>query len=105
MVAANIKTLPNTRIGNKPLYDRLYEGILMVIQKATAPSVTISPAVIGLCITIFVQSGLGIWWAASISKDSVKNESGIETLKKENSTMKVYIDNLREKQIKMEATQ
>lgn len=104
MAATSLKVLPQ-RIEPRTFIDRIYEGILMVIQKANTPSISISPAVIGLLLTIVLQTCAGMWWAASLSKDSANAIKEIEALKSENATQKVYIDNLREKQIKMEATQ
>lgn len=106
MAAAQLqlKVIPQ-RIRRKTLLDKINEGLNMAIQKATSPSVAVSPAIIGLLITIIVQFGAGIWWGASISKDSSRNAEEIKTLQSENATLKVYLDNLREKQIKMEATQ
>lgn len=85
--------------------EKVYGRILMVIQKATQPSVSVSTATIGLLIVMVGQFGAGIWWGASMSKDSARHQEELQAVKAENSTMKVYLDNMREKQIKMEATQ
>ena len=80
-----------------------YEAIKMTAQKAVSPSVSVSPAVIGLVITIVIQTVVVVWWAASISKDNDANAKEIIKLRTEVDTQKVYIDTTREKFIKMEA--
>lgn len=84
-------------------WEKAKEFILMTIQKSNAPSIQISPAVIGLLFTMIVQAGLGIWWASSISKEVEYNKQEIQSLKSTVETQKIYIDTSREKQIKLEA--
>jgi hypothetical protein len=84
-------------------WEKAKEVISMVIQKSNAPSVQISPAVIGLLFTIILQAGIGIWWASSMAKEVEFNKQEINSLKSTVETQKVYIDTSREKQIKLEA--
>jgi hypothetical protein len=79
-----------------------YEAIKMTAQKALSPSVSVSPAVIGLVITIVIQTVIIVWWAASISKDNDANAKKVEKLQSDLETQKVYIDDIRGKYIKME---
>lgn len=105
MAAASLKVLPH-RVNTKEdvsLLTKLYGGILMTVSKATSPSVTISPAVIGLVITIILQTCIGVWWAASLSKEVENKDNQIKELKSDMATMKVYIDTSREKQVRLEA--
>lgn len=106
MAAANakLKVLPHLN-KQKTLLNKFSEGLIMTVQKATSPTISVSTATIGLLIVMVGQFGAGIWWGASISKDSARQTDEIQNLKAENATLKVYIDNLREKQIKMEAIQ
>lgn len=83
-------------------FKRLYEVLLMTIQKANNPSVHISPAVIGLTLSLVIQTVFVVWWAASIQKETEKNAEVIKEMKSVIETQKVYIDNAREKFIKME---
>jgi hypothetical protein len=88
----------------KGLYERFVEALIIMINKAATPSIAISPAVIGLVITIFLQTAAGIWWAASISKETEANKEEIKELKSDRDIQKVYIDTTREKFIKLEST-
>lgn len=105
MAAANLKVLPQGTTKSTTLIEKINGGILMVIQKVTAPTISVSTATIGLLLVMVGQFGAGIWWAASTSKDSARYAEELKAVQAENATLKVYIDNLREKQIKMEATQ
>jgi hypothetical protein len=100
-------TMEEARALNTPRTDERsgswFEAIKMTAQKALTPSVSVSPAVIGLIITLVIQTVVIVWWAASISKDNQNNAEEIKTLKSDLSTQKVYIDTTREKFIKMEA--
>ena len=78
------------------------EGIKMTAQKALTPSVSVSPAVIGLLLTIVIQTVVIVWWAASVSSVTTNNTKEIEKLRSDFDTQKVYLDNTREKFIKME---
>lgn len=101
MAAANLRALPQDN--ERRTHSGFFGGIAMTIQKAATPSVNISPAVIGLLLTIAVQLGVTIWWASGISKDLERNKQDIIELKSVVETQKVYIDNSREKQVKLEA--
>lgn len=102
-MAANLKVLPHRNINDKSLLSKLHEGFIMTVNKANSPSVTISPAVIGLIFTIIIQTCVGVWWAASLSKEVENKDVQIKELKSDVTTMKVYIDTNREKQVKLEA--
>lgn len=98
-------TMEEARLLRAPQTDapsRLIEVIKMTAQKALTPSLTVSPAVIALFITLIIQTVGIVWWAASISKDNESNAKKIEELKSDVATQKVYIDTTREKFIKME---
>jgi hypothetical protein len=104
MAATQSRLLPQIKQRtNYTVYETVIKGITMTVQKAIAPTVPVSPAVIGLLFTIIVQAGVGIWWASSMSKEVEFNKQEIQTLKSTVETQKVYIDTSREKQIKLEA--
>jgi hypothetical protein len=90
-------------IEDKSLYERFVEAINIMTTKAATPSIAISPAVIGLVLTMFIQTVGIVWWAASISKEMEKNKDEIKVLKDELGIQKVYSGDTREKFIKMEA--
>lgn len=115
------QAIRNSKITEEGIIARIYGAILMTTQKALTPSVSMSPAVIGLLV-VLVAYIVGItWWAAGVSRDSdnntkslvrielefnskiVNNKEEIDKLRMENQTQKVYIDNTREKLIKLEA--
>lgn len=100
--SSNLRALPQTS-HPETLLESLKRGMTMTVQKAIAPTIPVSPAVIGLLFTIVVQAGVGIWWASSMSKEVEFNKQEIQTLKSTIDTQKVYIDTSREKQIKLEA--
>lgn len=92
--------LPNNKI---TIRKKLQEGLSMTINKINSPSISVSPAVIGLIFTLIVQTCMGVWWAASISAESTSNRLKIEKLQSELDTQKVYIDTAREKLIRIQA--
>lgn len=102
MAAAQVRLLPQKQ-AIEPLYKRIIGSIVMTAQKANSPTITVSPAVISLLLAIVVQLGFTIWWASGTAKDVEHANKEIQDLKSENTTMKVYIDTSREKQVKLEA--